>query len=121
MLMSSTTYYYLAVAALDNGADDIIQKPPIPDELRARLRLADRVTSMKQQLIQYAITDSLTGILNRGAFFDGAVDIVLEAQTELKLSAILFDVDHFKQINDNYGHDAGDRVLTAVRRGNKGD
>src|SRR4029079_2548232 len=48
ILMSSTDDYYLAVTALDNGADDFIHKPPNPDELRARLRLADRVTSMKQ-------------------------------------------------------------------------
>ena len=54
ILMSSTDDYYLAVTALDNGADDFIHKPPNRDELRARLRLADRVTSMKQQLIQYA-------------------------------------------------------------------
>ena len=114
MLMSSTTDYYLAVEALDNGADDFIHKPPIPDELRARLRLADRVTSMKQQLIQYATTDSLTGILNRRAFFDSAMEIVLEAQSEMILSAILFDIDHFKRINDSYGHDVGDRVLVAV-------
>lgn len=114
VLMSSTDDYYLAIAALDNGADDFIHKPPIPDELRARLRLADRVTSMKQQLIQYATTDSLTGILNRRAFFDNALEMSLEAQTELVLSAILFDVDHFKRINDSYGHDVGDRVLAAV-------
>jgi len=112
--MSSTDDYYLAIAALDNGADDFIHKPPIPDELRARLRLADRVTSMKQQLIQYATTDSLTGILNRRAFFDSAVEMLLEAQSDPVLSAILFDIDRFKQINDRYGHDMGDRVLAAV-------
>jgi two-component system cell cycle response regulator len=111
LLMSSTNDYYLAITALDNGADDFIHKPPIPDELRARLRLADRVTSMKQQLIQYASTDALTGILNRRAFFDDAMDT---ARIDSVLSAILFDVDHFKQINDRYGHDVGDRVLAAV-------
>src|SRR6188474_3160828 len=75
ILMSSTADYYLAITALDNGADDFIHKPPIPDELRARLRLADRVTAMKQQLIQYATTDALTGVLNRRAFFDGATEM----------------------------------------------
>ena len=69
ILMSSTEDYYLAITALDNGADDFIHKPPIPDELRARLRLADRVTSMKQQLIELATTDSLTGLLNRRRLF----------------------------------------------------
>ena len=75
ILMSSTDDYYLAVTALDNGADDFIHKPPNPDELRARLRLADRVTAMKQQLIQYATTNSLTGLFNRRAFFDNVNEV----------------------------------------------
>ena len=114
VLMSSTDDFYLAVAALDNGADDFIHKPPIPDELRARLRLADRVTSMKQQLIQYATTDSLTGLLNRRAFFDRAAEMSRAAEAGEPLTAIMFDVDHFKRINDTYGHDMGDQVLSMI-------
>jgi two-component system cell cycle response regulator len=114
ILMSSTDDYYLAVTALDNGADDFIHKPPNPDELRARLRLADRVTAMKQQLIQYATTDSLTGLLNRRAFFDSAGELRRSTSGKKALSAIMFDIDHFKRINDNYGHDIGDRVVAAV-------
>lgn len=114
ILMSSTDDYYLAVTALDNGADDFIHKPPNPDELRARLRLADRVTLMKQQLIQYATTDFLTGLLNRRAFFDRAADLWRAAQGRRALSAIMFDIDHFKRINDTYGHEVGDRVVAAV-------
>jgi two-component system, cell cycle response regulator len=114
ILMSSTDDYYLAISALDNGADDFIHKPPIPDELRARLRLADRVTSMKQQLIQYATTDPLTGLLNRRAFFNTAAEMCQAAQDGKSLSAIMFDVDHFKQINDSHGHETGDQVLAAV-------
>jgi diguanylate cyclase (GGDEF)-like protein len=115
ILMSSTDDYYLAITALDNGADDFIHKPPIPDELRARLRLADRVTAMKQQLIQYAITDPLTNLLNRRAFFEGAADMCCAAATgKTALSAIMFDIDHFKKINDTFGHEMGDTVLTAV-------
>ncbi len=114
VLMSSTDDYYLAVQALDNGADDFIHKPPNPDELRARLRLADRVTSMKQQLIQYATSDSLTGLLNRRAFFDRAAETCAAADAGKSFSAIMFDIDHFKKINDTYGHETGDRVLAAV-------
>ena len=115
ILMSSTDDFYLAITALDNGADDFIHKPPIPDELRARLRLADRVTSMKQQLIQYATMDSLTGLLNRRAFFEGSADMRLAVESgKAPLSAIMFDIDHFKKINDTYGHEMGDRVLAAV-------
>ena len=114
ILMSSTDDYYLAVTALDNGADDFIHKPPNPDELRARLRLADRVTLMKQQLIQHATTDSLTGLLNRRAFFDSAAEVCRAADAGKALSAIMFDIDHFKRINDTFGHEMGDRVLEAV-------
>jgi two-component system cell cycle response regulator len=113
ILMSSTDDYYLAVTALDNGADDFIHKPPNPDELRARLRLADRVTSMKQQLIQYATTDSLTGLNNRRAFFDSGTDFHRAAAGK-PLSGIMFDIDHFKRINDTYGHEMGDKVVAAV-------
>lgn len=114
ILMSSTDDYYLAVTALDNGADDFIHKPPNPDELRARLRLADRVTAMKQQLIQYATTDSLTGLVNRRAFFDTAGEWRRAKEGKHALSCIMFDVDHFKRINDTFGHEMGDRVIAAV-------
>jgi diguanylate cyclase (GGDEF)-like protein len=114
ILMSSTDDYYLAVTALDNGADDFIHKPPNPDELRARLRLADRVTSMKQQLIRHATTDSLTGLLNRRAFFDSTTEVCQAATSGKPLSAVMFDIDHFKRINDTYGHEIGDQVLAAV-------
>jgi two-component system cell cycle response regulator len=114
ILMSSTDDYYLAVTALDNGADDFIHKPPNPDELRARLRLADRVTAMKQQLIQHATTDPLTGLLNRRAFFDVAAEMCEPADEGHPLSVIMFDVDHFKRINDTQGHETGDQVLVAV-------
>jgi two-component system, cell cycle response regulator len=115
ILMSSTEDYYLAVTALDNGADDFIHKPPIPDELRARLRLADRVTAMKQQLIHHATTDPLTNLLNRRAFFEGAAAMCRAAEDgKSALSAIMFDLDHFKKINDTFGHEMGDTVLAEV-------
>jgi diguanylate cyclase (GGDEF)-like protein len=119
VLMSSTDDYYMAVTALDNGADDFIHKPPNPDELRARLRLADRVTSMKHQLILHATTDSLTGLLNRRAFLDDSKRLTGALEPGQAISAIMFDIDHFKRINDTYGHDAGDRVIQAVARETK--
>src|SRR5258708_1967064 len=111
ILMSSTDDYYLAVTALDNGADDFIHKPPNPDELRARLRLADRVTAMKQQLIQHATTDPLTGLLNRRAFFDATAEMRHAAEAGRPPSALMFGVDHFKRINDTHGHHLGERGL----------
>lgn len=113
ILMSSTQDYYLAVEALDNGADDFIHKPPNPDELRARLRLADRVTAMKQDLIRYATTDPLTGLLNRRAFFE-AVSAKRQEDQERPFCVIIFDIDHFKGVNDTFGHAMGDRVLSGI-------
>ena len=114
IVMSSTEDFGLAVQALDNGADDFIRKPPLAEELRARLRAADRLTSMQRELIKSATTDNLTGLLNRRAFFDRAAEACSAADAGLPLAAIMFDIDHFKHINDTHGHRAGDFVLAGV-------
>jgi two-component system cell cycle response regulator len=114
IVMSSTEDFGLVVKALDNGADDFIPKPPMVEELRARLRAADRLTSMQCELIKYATTDSLTGLLNRRAFLEDASEACGTARIDNPLSTILFDIDHFKSINDGYGHEAGDVVLATV-------
>lgn len=94
ILMSASDDYALAVSALDNGADDFIHKPPNPEELRARLRLADRVTAMKQQMVHQATVDDLTQLFNRRAFMDIAAAKILNHPDEA-ISAIIFDVDFF--------------------------
>jgi diguanylate cyclase (GGDEF)-like protein len=74
--------------------------------------LAEHVTSVIGQLVKAADTDYLTGLLNRRAFdveFRGKCDRALRAGVPLALAT--FDLDHFKQINDRYGHAEGDRVL----------
>lgn len=114
LLMSSNDEHNMLVRALDNGADDFIHKPPIAEELRARLRAADRVTSMQRELFRYATTDFLTGLLNRRAFFDRAGEVSERAKNGSGLTAMICDLDHFKQINDTHGHSAGDAVLRGV-------
>lgn len=114
ILMSSSDNRDLIVKALDHGADDFIRKPPLSEELRARLRAADRVTSMQQQVIRQANTDFLTGLQNRRAFFESAAALCRAAEKDDKLSAILFDIDHFKVVNDSYGHEMGDAVLSGL-------
>jgi two-component system cell cycle response regulator len=114
IMMSSNGEYTKCVQALDNGADDFITKPPIEEELRARLRTADRVTSMQCELVRLATTDFLTGLSNRRAFFENATKMIARAQNGHAASAIMFDLDHFKQINDVHGHDIGDAVLKRV-------
>jgi two-component system, cell cycle response regulator len=114
ILMSSSQDRQKLIEALDCGADDYIGKPPVAEELYARLRAAERVATMQQELVRLATTDPLTGVLNRRAFFERAVEACARAQAGATLSAILFDIDHFKRVNDIYGHDVGDRALCAV-------
>ena len=74
--------------------------------------LAEHVTKVIGQLVEAADTDYLTGLLNRRAFdleFRGQCDRALRAGVPLALA--MFDLDHFKQINDRHGHAEGDRVL----------
>lgn len=74
----------------------------------------DRRTTALQEL---AVTDSLTGLNNRRGFVDKVKALrALSGRTARPLSIIMVDIDHFKQINDRYGHTAGDAVLVAVAR-----
>ena len=116
LLMSSSDEHRNLIEALDNGADDFIRKPPVTEELYARLRAANRIVSMQRELIGFATTDFLTGVLNRRAFFEKAQELCAWAEIDGPLSAILLDIDHFKEINDSYGHSAGDEVLKAITR-----
>jgi two-component system cell cycle response regulator len=93
LLMSSNDEHNMLIRALDNGADDFIHKPPVAEELRARLRTADRVTSMQCELFRYATTDFLTGLLNRRAFFDRAGEVWERAQKGSELTAMICDLD----------------------------
>ena len=114
MLMSSSDDRAVVVKALDRGADDFIRKPPDVEELRARLRLADRVTRMQRELIVHATRDSLSGLLNRREFFHRAEDAAAQAAAGRPLSAIMLDIDHFKEVNDRHGHEGGDRAIVSV-------
>src|SRR5262245_26954454 len=114
VLMSSNCDENQLIQALDCGADDFIGKPPAAQELYARLRSAERLLSMQRELMRLASTDPLTGALNRRAFLERAQIITERATGGALLSAIMFDIDHFKGINDEYGHAAGDLALRAV-------
>ncbi|MBV8752416.1 MAG: diguanylate cyclase [Hyphomicrobiales bacterium] len=114
IMMSSSQDRHKLIEALDSGADDYIGKPPVAEELYARLRAAERVAAMQQELVRLATTDSLTGVFNRRAFFERACDACAQAEAGASLSVILFDIDHFKRVNDLYGHDVGDRAISAV-------
>jgi diguanylate cyclase (GGDEF)-like protein/PAS domain S-box-containing protein len=78
--------------------------------------IAERVR-VENQLEQLAVTDPLTGIFNRRRFTTILdVEIKRAARLHMPLSLIIFDIDHFKRINDDYGHPAGDQVLIQITR-----
>ncbi len=99
---------------LDCGADDFMAKPPDPDELNARLRTAERVLYLQRRLIEQADTDPLTQLLNRRAFTRQAGEAMDRLPVGISMTAMLLDIDHFKGINDQHGHDAGDLIIRAV-------
>ena len=101
---------------LDSGADDFLAKPPSVQELYGRLRSAERVLKLQHSLIQQADTDHLTGLLNRGALMRRAGDALANASAGAPLTLLQIDIDHFKGINDRYGHDVGDVVIRCVAR-----
>jgi two-component system, cell cycle response regulator len=111
ILMSSNAEQSAVVNALDSGADEFIRKPPASEELYARLRTAERLLGQQREMIVLANLDSLTGAFNRRAFFEKTGDL---AEAGRAFAAVMFDIDHFKGVNDTYGHDVGDRVLSVI-------
>jgi diguanylate cyclase (GGDEF)-like protein len=111
ILMSSNAEQSAVVNALDSGADEFIRKPPAREELYARLRTAERLLRQQRELIVLANLDSLTGAFNRRAFFEKTADL---ADAGRRFAAVMFDIDHFKDVNDTYGHDVGDQVLRVI-------
>lgn len=99
---------------LKNGADDYLRKPFYPEEFYCRvsqnLDMQENIATIRRQ----ANSDYLTGLPNRRYFFEQA-NSILKRQKFAHQVAML-DIDHFKAVNDNYGHDAGDIVLKEVSR-----
>ncbi|MBB4954239.1 two-component system cell cycle response regulator [Agrobacterium vitis] len=109
----------LIARALDLGVNDYIVRPIDPNELMARTltqirrkRYNDRLRESLKQSMELAVTDALTGLSNR-RYLDTHLKSLFERAVTRKqsLSICLVDIDCFKQVNDTYGHEAGDDVL----------
>lgn len=103
------------VTAFDLGAIDYVTKPCDLGELRARLRSALRLDRLLKLLAERAEVDGLTGLGNRASFNRRWAEKVAEHHRyKTPLSLMMIDADHFKRINDTYGHPAGDEVLQQI-------
>jgi len=109
---------------LELGADDYLTKPFDSEELRARLLVGERILNLQDDLIAAreelrfrATHDVLTGIFNRGTVMDALqAELSRQVRERRPCSVILVDIDHFKLVNDTYGHLNGDEVLQGVAR-----
>jgi two-component system cell cycle response regulator len=110
------------VKGFDIGANDYLVRPVDTNELVARARTQikrrryqDRLRSNYERSLSLALTDSLTGLYNRRytvRHLDGLMSRTRDSGKPV--SVLLFDIDHFKSVNDTYGHAAGDTVLQAI-------
>ncbi|UAL08948.1 PleD family two-component system response regulator [Caulobacter segnis] len=107
------------VKALEIGVNDILSRPADPQELAARIktqvqrkRYTDYLRNNLDHSLELAVTDQLTGLHNR-RYMHGQLDTLVKRAIlgGEEVSALLIDIDHFKKINDTFGHDVGDEVL----------
>ncbi len=109
-------------AALNAGADDYCNKPIQHLELALRLQTATRILTLYEELENtrdslrnLATRDSLTGVWNRRAVMERLEEeLARAARGNADLSVLMLDIDHFKQVNDTYGHTQGDIVLREI-------
>jgi two-component system, cell cycle response regulator len=118
LLLTSKELSEDIVEGLEAGADDYLTKPCEPAELQARLRTGQRILKLEDNLVDAreqmrfkATHDSLTSLWDRGAILSLLRGEVSRSEAGFPVSLLMCDVDHFKQINDTYGHIVGDEVL----------
>ncbi|MDX3925250.1 MAG: diguanylate cyclase [Shinella sp.] len=113
--LSSSTDRMAAADFLRAGGDEYIQKPFLAEEFSSRLFHVAAIQKRIQALHRIAARDYLTDIYNRRYFFEAGPRLVDQSiRRNLPVSIAILDIDHFKRLNDTYGHEVGDVVLKSV-------
>jgi two-component system cell cycle response regulator len=124
VLLTSKHSKHDTVAGLEAGADDYLIKPFDPAELKARLRTGLRILELEEKLVEAredmrfkATHDPLTSLFNRGTILELLASELRRTSRENGCTTVLLaDVDHFKAVNDTYGHMVGDEALKEIAR-----
>lgn len=115
--VSSSSDRALSAGFLKAGASDFISRPFVPEELQCRIASNAETLTQLRQLRDLASRDYLTNLFNRRYFFENGPIALREAsERALPSSVALIDVDNFKRLNDDYGHDVGDMALKAIAK-----
>jgi len=110
--LSAETDLDKQIAALGRGADDFLTKPITDAQLIAAVRVR---VARSRQLADLMSKDSLTGLLKHARIKEElAIELDRNRRSAKALSVAMLDIDHFKLVNDNYGHPMGDRVIQAI-------
>lgn len=124
IMLTAKTEKEDVIAGLEAGADDYVRKPFDMEELQARIKVGIRTINLQKKLIETqkaleheALHDPLTGVLNRRGVLERLNEEIERGYRKGTFTCVaMFDIDHFKKVNDAYGHQVGDEVLKGFTR-----